>query len=193
MSLVVAEGTSIPASARLILFCLIGVLLVILGFLIAFAVLIRRRPPIGPPTRSAARPAGATGGDEGDAAAMELVAVQAEGAVACPSCRREFDGGLQYCPHDSRRLVPAAEMIERARIGGGVCPRCRRAFDPGVRFCAHDSTELVPVTVYEATHGHRSGGDPVGVIAKICPQCRGRYDLAATFCGRDGAELAVIN
>ncbi len=201
--------SAMPPSARIVLFCLIGLLLVILGFLVAFAVLIRRRPQKAPaaqrepvrevaaeprsePTLARAMTASsggaAVGGMEGAVAAFETVS-----SLSCPTCRREFDGKLVYCPNDARRLVPTSEMLDRTRSGGSVCPRCRRAFDPGVRFCPHDATELVPVSIYEATSGAKHPVAPTGVLAKICPQCRERYDLAATFCGKDGSELRTIN
>jgi hypothetical protein len=113
--------------------------------------------------------------------------------MACPACRREFPAGQRFCSSDARRLVPAAELVERSRIAGSVCPRCRRSFDAGVRLCPHDSEELIPAPVWEATRGKRQDLAPTGVLAKICPQCAMRYDLAQAFCGRDGAELMTIN
>jgi predicted amidophosphoribosyltransferase len=110
--------------------------------------------------------------------------------MACPACRREYPAGVQYCPHDARKLVPAADMVERTK-SGAVCPRCRRAFDAGVRYCPHDAEELVPVALWEATAGKPE--PPAGVVARMCPQCHARYDLAQTFCARDGAELVTIN
>lgn len=201
----VALASAMPDGARVVLFCLIGLLLVILGFLVAFVLLLRRRPIATPvrrepvPTVSEVEPASPVAVMSAPVAVLtpmgsaEGVAVEAgETSLACPSCRRKYEGDLQFCPNDARRLVPAGEMIARARRGGGVCPRCRRAFDPGVRFCSHDASELVPVSLYEATQGRRVAA-PTGVLAKICPQCRKRYDLAATFCGRDGTELRTLN
>jgi hypothetical protein len=121
------------------------------------------------------------------------VAATPAGPVGCPSCRREFDAGVRFCPYDSRRLVPASDLLERSRATGSVCPRCRRAYDAGIRFCPHDADELIPLALWEATHGHRQEANPTGVLAKICPMCSGRYDLATTFCGKDGAELVTIN
>lgn len=198
-----------PDSARIVLFCLIGLLLVSLGFLVAFALLMRRRPPpqassrpvvietkisdapsafaaVAPPMRAMSPSVGAVEG-----VAVETGA--SSSSLACPSCRREYEGDLVFCPNDARRLVPSTEMVDRARRGGAICPRCRRAFDPGVRFCPHDAADLVPMSIYEATKGGRRDPVPTGVLAKICPQCRKRYDLAATFCGKDGSELRTIN
>jgi hypothetical protein len=193
------EATGIPASARAVLLCLIGLLLVILGFLIAFAVLIRRRPAGGgskEPRVGAARaddgqearlPRAATGGGASGA----LAVARSEG-MACPTCRRQYDSLLEFCPRDSRRLVPLSQLDVRS--SGTVCPACRRGSEPGTRFCPHDGSELIPVSLYEAT---RTDADepagPTGVMAKICPQCRSRHDLAALFCGRDGSELVAIN
>ncbi len=142
-----------PTSVRIALVCLVGLLVVMLLGLLAFAVLWRRRsagpraPAVAPTPSPAPRAAlddrsaamatsasvrGALGSLEG--VAVEAVTGAVTGAVtasqACPTCRREFDGGLVFCPHDARRLVPAGNA-EGARSGGSVCPRCRRAFDSG--------------------------------------------------------------
>lgn len=191
LTLVAMDATGISASARLVLLCLIGLLLVILGFLIAFAVLIRRRPA-AESARSAPRREGRAspdGGRVGVAVAGGLAVARSE-AMACPTCRRHYEGALEYCPRDARKLVPSARL--EARAGGTVCTACRRGFDPGTRFCPHDGSELVGVAVYEATRADVDA-EPTGVMAKICPQCRSRHDLAATYCGRDGSELVAIN
>lgn len=197
LALVVMEASGIPSGARVVLLCLIGLLLVILGFLIAFAVLIRRRPAGARAPRSRAargdereearQPRAATGGG-----ASGALAVARSESMACPTCRRQYDSLLEFCPRDARRLVPLSQLD--ARSSGTVCPACRRGSEPGTRFCPHDGSELIPVSLYEAT---RSDADepsgPTGVMAKICPQCRSRHDLAALFCGRDGSELVAIN
>src|SRR6185503_19149550 len=115
------------------------------------------------------------------------------GPMACPSCRREYPAGVRFCAHDSRRLVPSSEIVERSRVAGSVCPRCRRSYDAGIRYCPHDAEELISAPLWEATHGKRPELPPTGVVAKICPQCATRYDLATSFCGRDGAELMTVN
>jgi hypothetical protein len=162
----VAEAAPLSSSARVILLCVIGLLLVMLGFLIAMALIIRRRP------------AGAAG-----EAPREL--------LVCPTCRRPYEAGTVFCPVDARRLIPATKFDARAT--GGVCSACKRGFDPGLRFCPHDATELVPATIFEATRGGGEPTVPTGVIAKICPQCRSRHDLSHVFCGKDGVELVAIN
>lgn len=209
-ALVVSEATGISPSARVVLLCLIGLLLVILGFLIAFALLIRRRPaapavkqaaprprvaPAPPPERPVREPelrpvrAGSTGGESG-----ALAVVRSE-SMACPTCRRQYEPLLEFCPRDARRLVPLSQLD--ARASGSICPACRRASEPGTRFCPHDGSELVAISLYEAMQrpddAERAAGGPTGIMAKICPQCRSRHDLAATFCGRDGSELVAIN
>jgi len=116
-------------------------------------------------------------------------------ALVCPACHREFEPGLQFCPHDARDLVPAHDPAARVAVPGMTCPTCRRSFDAGKRFCAFDGEELVPLSV-------AVGGAPVaelaaarlaGALGKICPSCSRRYDADATFCGRDGAELVSVN
>jgi len=190
-TLIAMDATGISASARIVLLCLIGLLLVILGFLIAFAVLIRRRPASAS-ARAAPRRESASSGDSGrvGVAMAGGLAVARSESMACPTCRRHYEGALDYCPRDARKLVPSSRLDGRA--GGTVCPACRRGFDPGTRFCPHDGSELVALAVYEATRGD-SDAEPTGVMAKICPQCRSRHDLAATYCGRDGSELVAIN
>lgn len=190
-TLVAMDASGISASARIVLLCLIGLLLVILGFLIAFAVLIRRRPAAGG-ARAAPRREPASSGESARAglAASGGLAVARSETMACPTCRRHYEAALDFCPRDARKLVPSSRLD--ARAGGNVCPACRRGFDPGTRFCPHDGSELVAVAVYEATRGD-ADVEPTGVMAKICPQCRSRHDLAATYCGRDGSELVAIN
>jgi hypothetical protein len=146
--------------------------------------------PLGTVRRAAgSRVARASGGSDGGLA----LAAAPSGPVACPACRREFSQGVRFCPYDSRRLVPAGEVVERSRVAGSVCPRCRRAYDAGIRHCSHDAEELMPAPLWEATRARKPDLAPTGVLAKICPQCAGRYDLATTFCGKDGSELMTIN
>jgi hypothetical protein len=191
---VLLEASGISASARVALLCLIGLLLVILGFLIAAALVIRRRPPV----ERSAKPSGQAASSKGDDAVRPVLASATGGLaqvaraepLACPTCRHQYDSALEYCPRDARRLVPQSRLDGRA--SGTVCPACRRGFEPGTRFCPHDGSELVALAVYEATRSE-SDPEPTGVMAKICPRCRCRHDLAATFCGRDGSELVAIN
>ncbi len=139
------------------------------------------KPPTNPPRPRVVTPLGAGGG----------LAVASSGMV-CPTCRTEYLG-LSYCTRDSRRLVPAEDMLA-GRSAGGVCVSCRRAYEPGLRRCPHDGGELVPATVAAALRGkRRQSTAPTGVIATICPSCRAKFDLAARFCGHDGTELVVVN
>jgi len=204
---------SASSGARVVLLCLIGVLLVILGFLIAFAVMLRKRPSAPPrwiPHRAApassppsvaaasATPVPAASAGSG-AVASAVPSASVSGAPAsrssvrvCPTCRREYRGGLAFCPHDARPLVTPEELPRAGN--GGTCPTCRRSFDPGVRYCPHDASELVAAAVYSATTPSSANGrGPAGVIAKVCPRCGSRYDLAATFCGKDGETLETLN
>jgi hypothetical protein len=191
LTLVVMNAAGISASARMVLLCLIGLLLVILGFLIAFAVLIRRRPAADVARTSPRREGrSASEGARVGVAVTGGLAVARSETMGCPTCRRQYDAALDYCPRDARKLVPSSRL--EARAGGSVCTACRRGFDPGTRFCPHDGSELVGVAVYEATRSDVDA-EPTGVMAKICPQCRSRHDLAATYCGRDGSELVAIN
>jgi hypothetical protein len=193
-ALVLLEATGISGGTRLVLLCLIGLLLIILGFLIAFALLIRRRPaPAAPQPREHVAPASSPPAAPSALGATGALALARSETMACPTCRRQYESLLEFCPRDARPLVPLSQLD--ARPSGSVCPACRRSSDSATRFCPHDGSELIPVALYEVT---RSDSDdepagPTGVMGKICPQCRSRHDLAASFCGRDGSELVAIN
>ena len=58
--------------------------------------------------------------------------------MVCPACQREYDAGLQFCPHDARELMPANDPAARAAVPGTTCPTCRRSFDALKRFCPFD-------------------------------------------------------
>jgi len=132
--------------------------------------------------------------------------------LVCPACQREYDAGLQFCPHDARELVPATDPAARAAAPGMTCPSCRRSFDAMKRFCPFDGDEL---TALALTVGARAGAGAagaagvatfggagalgaigamgIGAMGKICPHCSRRYESDATFCGRDGAALVSVN
>jgi hypothetical protein len=139
-------------------------------------------------------------------------------SLICPACQREYDPGLQFCPHDARELVPAADPAARATAPGMTCPNCRRSFDAMKRFCPFDGDELVPLTLalgsppVQATLSATvagiasvagvtgvaggagiAGGAGVVTMGKICPHCSRRYESEATFCGRDGSALVSVN
>src|SRR5689334_13110 len=65
--------------------------------------------------------------------------------LVCPACQREYEAGLQFCPHDARELLPASDPTARAAAPGMTCPACRRSFDGMKRFCPFDGDELVPL------------------------------------------------
>jgi hypothetical protein len=166
------------------------VLAVVIGFMLAYALFWRRLdqvPRDARPRREGA-PARAQAAGGGQAQAGPPPKPRTQGMV-CPACRREYEFGVRFCPHDSKQLVPA-EGDKQRPASGGICPTCKRAFDPGVKFCPHDAEELIPMAFWEATHGKAR---PSGIIGKICPHCNAKYDLEATFCGKDGSELVAVN
>lgn len=113
--------------------------------------------------------------------------------LVCPACQREYEAGLQFCPHDARELMPITDPAARAAAPGMACPSCRRSFDAMKRFCPFDGDDLVPLTVALGTPG---GPPPFGMgvgMGKICPHCSRRYESDATFCGRDGSALVSVN
>ena len=129
--------------------------------------------------------------------------------LVCPACQREYEAGLQFCPHDARELVPATDPAARAAVPGMTCPNCRRSFDAIKRFCPFDGEELVPLTLAVAAaatpsppcvrHGRRSpaagyrGRGQCRDDGEDLPHCSRRYESDATFCGRDGSELVSVN
>jgi hypothetical protein len=113
-------------------------------------------------------------------------AAVASGPLFCPSCRREFARGNDFCPFDANRLLlVAGHEALIAGPAGGICPTCRRGFNPGVRVCPHDGDELVPQAMIAAP--------PPAVRGKICPTCGDRFDGTAAFCGKDGTQLVLLN
>jgi hypothetical protein len=128
--------------------------------------------------------------------------------LVCPACQREYDVGLQFCPHDARELMPVTDPAARAAVPGTTCPACRRSFDAMKRFCPFDGDELVPLTLAVGAAAGAVGAmgamgamGPIGglgtigieLMGKICPHCSRRYESDATFCGRDGSALVSVN
>ncbi len=110
----------------------------------------------------------------------------APGSMECPSCRRDFPAGSQFCPHDGSKLIP------QGRAGaplGNVCPVCKRGYDAQTKVCPADGEELVPQAVFAAT-ATAPVTKPKG---KICPTCGGRFEGEAVFCGKDGTALVLLN
>ena len=97
-------------------------------------------------------------------------------SLVCPACQREYDAGLQFCPHDARELVPAGDAAARGAAPGVTCPNCRRSFDAMKRFCPFDGDELVPLTLAlgSAAGGPRSAPPAWAVSApsEACPAPR---------------------
>jgi hypothetical protein len=119
-------------------------------------------------------------------------------SLVCPACQREYDAGLQFCPHDARELVPSSDPAARAAAPGMTCPSCRRSFDAMKKFCPFDGDDLVPLTLALGSPGGASAlgaamAISVSMMGKICPHCSRRYDSDATFCGRDGSALVSVN
>jgi hypothetical protein len=111
------------------------------------------------------------------------------GPVFCLSCRREFPGGISFCPFDANRLVTVRGHGELMNgPPGAVCPTCRRGYNPGVKVCPKDGDDLVPA----ATLAAPSPGQPPAQ-GKICPQCGDRAEGARSFCGKDGTQLVLLN
>ena len=186
-----------PITVRTALLGLIALFLLILVCLVVCVILLRRRASQAALRRREASEEAqeSDDGEQRDSADQWTVEMAVDDPMACPSCRRELASGLQFCPYDATRLVPAAKMLDHLldkRQSSRACPRCRRAFDSSLRHCPHDGADLIPMAVHMADceHEHEVGHSGVG---KICPRCQGRYDYGALFCGKDGVELVVLN
>ncbi len=108
--------------------------------------------------------------------------------VECPSCRREFPAGSQFCPHDGSKLQPQGALGAPL---GNICPVCKRGYDAQTKVCPADGEELVPQAVFHVAAGTGAlAGKPKG---KICPTCGGRFEGEAIFCGKDGTALVLLN
>jgi hypothetical protein len=113
-------------------------------------------------------------------------ALASSGPMFCPSCRREFARGNDFCPFDANRLLlVAGHEALIAGPAGGIRPTCRRGFNPGVRVCPHDGDELVPQAMIPLP--------PPAARGKICPTCGDRFEGTAAFCGKDGTQLVLLN
>jgi predicted amidophosphoribosyltransferase len=183
-------------------FALFGVVVALAAGLSGYILWLRAR------ARAAARTAGSARRAVGS---RSRAGAEAGGSgLVCPACQREYDPGLQFCPHDARELVPATDPAARATAPGMTCPSCRRSFDAMKRFCPFDADELVPLTLALGSAATQSAmsaaavggvGDvasiasvaSVAMMGKICPHCSRRYESDATFCGRDGAALVSVN
>ena len=173
---------------------LFGAVFALAAGLIGYILWLRAR------TRAVARGAA---GAQGAASARARGRAESGGpGLVCPACQREYDAGLQFCPHDARELLPVSDPTARAAAPGTTCPSCRRSFDATKRFCPFDGDELVPLTLAVGSAGvpaalRAAGGLGVGIdiglMGKICPHCSRRYESDATFCGRDGASLVSVN
>ena len=117
--------------------------------------------------------------------AKRVIKAPTAGALECPSCRREYPAGSQFCPHDGSKLQPHGAVGAPL---GNVCPVCHRGYDAQTKVCPADGEELVPQAAYHATAA--PGAKPKG---KICPTCGGRFEGEASFCGKDGTALVLLN
>lgn len=73
----------------------------------------------------------------------------AEPDLECPTCKKTFDAGTAFCPHDGVPLVaklavtPAAMAKNGQAKRGKICPTCGDRFEGGADFCGKDGTQLV--------------------------------------------------
>jgi hypothetical protein len=105
--------------------------------------------------------------------------------MECPSCRREYPPGSQFCPHDGSKLQTQGGASAPL---GNICPVCKRGYDSQTKVCPADGEELVPQAAFRAT------AQPVTKPrGKICPTCGGRFEGEAVFCGKDGTALVLLN
>jgi len=108
----------------------------------------------------------------------------ASSQMECPSCRREYPAGSQFCPHDGSKLQ--AQSGASGALGN-ICPVCKRGYDSQTKVCPADGEELVPQAAF------RAAPQAVKPRGKICPTCGGRFEGEAVFCGKDGTALVLLN
>lgn len=75
--------------------------------------------------------------------------------LICPTCRRQFAGGLRFCPYDARMLSADGHGgppdLEREpsdssqRATAKICPNCARRYESVAVVCARDGAPLVSV------------------------------------------------
>ena len=109
----------------------------------------------------------------------------ASGQMECPSCRREYPPGSQFCPHDGSKLQPQSGSSAPL---GNICPVCKRGYDAQTKVCPTDGEELVPQAAFRG-----AAQATVKPRGKICPTCGGRFEGEAVFCGKDGTALVLLN
>jgi hypothetical protein len=110
-------------------------------------------------------------------------------AMACPTCRKEYEVEARFCKRDGNRLVPIAELTDPRAPAGSVCPICDHGYDPGVSVCPTDGEELVPWALRE----RMSDPGSERTLVKICPTCGSHYPGGSGFCGSDGTALVMVN
>jgi hypothetical protein len=84
----------------------------------------------------------------------EIVERSRTAGSVCPRCRRSYDAGIRFCPHDAEELIPAplweATHGKRADpsptgIMAKICPQCASRFDLASTFCTRDGAELMTI------------------------------------------------
>lgn len=110
-------------------------------------------------------------------------------AMACPTCRKEYEVEARFCKRDGNRLVPIAEITDLRAPAGSVCPVCDHGYDPGVSVCPTDGEELVPWALRE----RMSDPGSERTLVKICPTCGDHYPGGSGFCRSDGTALVMVN
>jgi hypothetical protein len=118
------------------------------------------------------------------AEAVKQKRVSTNAQMECPSCRREYPAGSQFCPHDGSKLQPQSGSSAPL---GNICPVCKRGYDAQTKVCPADGEELVPQAAFRAAQ------PAVKPRGKICPTCGGRFEGEAAFCGKDGTALVLLN
>jgi len=129
---------------------------------------LRRAERAVPPEAAAGEPAATAASSEdvpvalpeppAAASARPPTPPQAWGPLVCPTCRRQFAGGLRFCPYDAR-LLSAAEAPAGPGAADGesstdpnltvptgkICPTCARRYEMMAVVCARDGAPLVSV------------------------------------------------
>jgi predicted amidophosphoribosyltransferase len=80
------------------------------------------------------------------------MAERTKSGAVCPRCKRAFDAGVRFCPHDAEELVPVSlweatngKPEPPTGVIARICPQCQARYDLSQSFCARDGAELVTI------------------------------------------------
>ncbi len=191
----IAVGEGVPQGARLLLWLVIGLFLLMLTSLLTMVAMMRHRHlnkqcQVNRHAESTDDKSKESLGHEAfeDKALLDFANHNViHGDMLCLLCNGAFNADQMYCPSDGCRLVLRSEIES---CDGRVCPICSRGFTESLCFCPHDGAALV---VADPQRAMRLATAPGDCTSKICPRCRTLHEYHHMFCSNDGSELRVLN